>query len=396
MRGKITSKLAPRLFSPLALGELQLSHRVVMAPLTRMRSAQPGNIPQAMNVEYYSQRVTEGGLIITEATQISSEGQGYPATPGIHSEEQVAGWRKVVEAVHARGGLLVLQLWHVGRISHSSLRADRSLPVAPSAVPAAGQAFTANFQRAAFETPHALSVDEIERVINDYKAAAQNARRAGFDGVEIHGANGYLIDQFLRDKSNLRDDEYGGSIANRIRFLREVVSAVVDVWGSQRVGIRLSPFGTVNDMADTHPFDLFSVAISEIDKFDLAYLHLIEPRQDEMFGADMSRWAATPIATVFRRYFSGPIVAAGGYEGDSAEAAIRDGHADAVAFGRWFISNPDLATRIALGQPFNAYDRETFYGGSTTGYTDYPFSVQHSQQQLHGAIKKQNFIKTKA
>jgi len=196
--------------------------------------------------------------------------------------------------------------------------------------------------------------------------------------VEIHGANGYLIDQFLRDKSNLRDDEYGGSIANRIRFLREVVSAVVDVWGSQRVGVRLSPFGTVNDMADTHPFDLFSGAIGELDKFDLAYLHLIEPRQDEMFGADMSRWAGTPVATVFRRYFSGPMVVAGGYEGDSAEAAIRDGHADAVAFGRWFISNPDLATRIALGQPFNAYNRETFYAGSTTGYTDYPFLIQYS------------------
>lgn len=370
---RIQSRLAPKLFSPISLGKLELQHRVVMAPLTRMRSALPGNIPQAINVEYYSQRATKGGLIITEASQISPQGQGYPATPGIHSREQVDGWRKIVDAVHARGGLIVLQLWHVGRISHSSLRGDHSLPVAPSAVRPTGMAFTAEFEKAPFETPRALSIGEIGQVVRAYRTAARNAKEAGFDGVEIHGANGYLIDQFLRDKSNRRDDEYGGPIANRIRFLREVVATVVDVWGAGRVGVRLSPFGIFNDMADSQPLDLFSAAITELNSFQPAYLHLIEPRQDEMHGGDVSLWSGISVGDVFRKYFSGPIITAGGYTGELAETSIRDGHADAIAFGRLFISNPDLPARLAWGRMLNAYNRETFYGGDTTGYTDYPF-----------------------
>ena len=373
---KIVSEKLPRLFSPLQLGEVRLAHRVVMAPLTRMRSAQPGNIPQDMNVEYYSQRATKGGLIITEATQISPQGQGYPATPGIHSAEQVKGWQKVVNAVHEKGGLIFLQLWHVGRISHSSLHANGALPVAPSAVRPAGNAYTADGRMVPFETPRALEQQEILSIVDDYQTAAQNAQKAGFDGVEIHGANGYLIDQFLRDKTNLREDEYGGSPENRTRFLVEVVQAVVKVWGTGRVGVRLSPFGSFGDMSDSHPEELFSLAVSKIAPLGLAYLHLVEPRQDESPGLDMSRWASTSIGTLFRDKFPGPIIAAGGYTGELAESAIAAGDVDAVAFGRNFIATPDLPKRLAIGAKLNRYDRDSFYGGTEKGYTDYPFMAQ--------------------
>ncbi len=370
---KIVSEKLPHLFSSLQLGEVKIAHRVVMSPLTRQRSAQPGNIPQEMNVQYYSQRASNGGLIITEATQISPQGQGYPATPGIHSAEQIAGWQKVVNAVHAKGGVIFLQLWHVGRISHSSLHANGALPVAPSAVRPAGDAATADGRMVPFETPRPLERQEIRSIVDDYKEAAENARKAGFDGVEIHGANGYLIDQFLRDKTNLRTDEYGGSIENRTRLLVEVAQVVVGVWGGGRVGVRFSPFGLFNDMADSHPEELFSLAVSKMAALGLAYIHLVEPRQDETLGIDISRWGSTSIGSIFRDKFPGRIIAAGGYTGESAEAAIAAGDVDAVAFGRNFIANPDLPKRLAVGADMNRYHRESFYGGTEKGYTDYPF-----------------------
>ncbi len=373
---KIVSEKLPHLFSPLQLGEVKLAHRVVMAPLTRMRSAQPGNVPQDMNVEYYSQRATNGGLIITEATQISPQGQGYPATPGIHSAEQIAGWQKVVNAVHDKGGVIYLQLWHVGRISHSSLQANGALPVAPSAVRPSGDAYTSDGRMVPFETPRALERQEILSIVDDYKIAAQNAQKAGFDGVEIHGANGYLVDQFLRDKTNLRTDEYGSSLENRTRFLIEVAQAVVKVWGGGRVGLRLSPFGSFNDMGDSQPMELFSHAVGKMAALGLAYIHLVEPRQDESPGFDTSRWASTPMGTLFRDKFSGAIIAAGGYTGESAESAIAAEHADAIAFGRNFIANPDLPKRLAAGAELNRYHRDSFYGGTEKGYTDYPFLAQ--------------------
>jgi N-ethylmaleimide reductase len=373
---KIVSEKLPHLFSPLQLGEVTLAHRVVMAPLTRMRSRQPGNVPQDINVEYYSQRATNGGLIITEATQISPQGLGYPGTPGIHSAEQIAGWQKVVNAVHDKGGVIFLQLWHVGRISHSSLHANGALPVAPSAVRPAGDAYKADGSMVPFETPRALERQEIASIVEDYKKAAQNAKAAGFDGVEVHGANGYLIDQFLRDKTNLREDEYGGSLENRTRFLVEVAQAVVSVWGGGRVGIRFSPFGSFNDMGDSHPEELFSLAVSKVASLGLAYIHLVEPRQDEANGLDISRWESTLLGSVFRDKFPGKIIAAGGYSGESAEAAIAAGDADAVAFGRNFIANPDLPKRLAMGADLNRYHRESFYGGTEKGYTDYPFLAE--------------------
>ena len=316
----MTSDKFPHLFSPVQLGEIRLAHRVIMAPLNRMRSAQPGNVPHDLNVEYYSQRATEGGLIITEATQISPQGQGYPATPGIHSAEQITGWKKVVNAVHHKGGLIYLQLWHVGRISHSSLHTDGSLPVAPSAVRPAGKAYTADWRTVPFETPRALEPREIRAIINDYKTAARNARAAGFDGVEIHSANGYLIDQFLRDRTNLRSDAYGGSPENRTRFLVEVAKAVLQVWEASRVGVRLSPFGSHNDMGDSQPTELFSLAIAKMAVLGLAYVHLVEPWQDADRGLDVSPWASQSVAPLFRSKFSGPIIVAGVYAGETADS----------------------------------------------------------------------------
>ena len=267
------------LFSPLRAGAFALKHRVVMAPLTRLRSAQPGDVPQPLNVQYYGQRASDGGLIVSEATQISLQGKGYPAAPGIQSAEQVAGWRAVTKAVHAKGGLIVLQLWHVGRNSHSSLHPEDGLPVAPSAIaPKTGKALQADFQQADYETPRALELAEIPGIIEQYRRGAQNAKDAGFDGVEIHGANGYLLDQFLEDGSNQRTDAYGGSIENRSRLLLEVTDAVIGVWGADRVGVRLSPYGSFGDMRDSNPVALFSYVLEQFSARQIAYAHLVEPR----------------------------------------------------------------------------------------------------------------------
>lgn len=359
------------LFDPLQLGEVTLTNRIIMAPLTRMRSRQPGNVPYALNAEYYAQRAS-AGLIISEATQISPLGQGYPGTPGIHSQEQVEGWKLVTEAVHTNGGKLFLQLWHVGRISHSSFHLQEGLPVAPSAIAPSGKVLTAQWQQVPYETPRALELKEIPGIIAQYKQAAVNAKLAGFDGVEVHGANGYLLDQFLQDGSNKRNDSYGGTIENRAKLLMEVVDAVIDVWGKGRVGVRLSPYGTFNDMSDSDPVRLFTYVMGQVDRRGIAYVHMIEPRATGAGGGEGVYDNAPCTSELFRRLFKGVFISAGGYNYETARDALSQGLADAIAFGRIFIANPDLPERFKNNAPLNKYNRATFYGGNHVGYTDYP------------------------
>lgn len=363
------------LFSPLTIGDFNMKHRVVMAPLTRMRASVPGAAPTDLNAAYYGQRASEGGLIITEATQISPQGKGLPRTPGIHTDEQVGGWKKVVDAVHARGGRIVLQLWHMGRSAHSSHRADGSLPVSPSAIAPSGSALGPNFEPLPFETPRALEAEEIPGIVEQYVQAALRAGQAGFDGVEVHAANGFLIDQFLQDGSNHRTDTYGGSIENRARFLLEVTDAVVGAVGASRVGVRFSPFGTLGNMSDSDPMATFTYAIEAVSRRKLAYLHLVEPRANTGQTDEVNMELPNSAAALFRRSFIGPIIASGGFSRETAEEIIRNGSADAVAFGRFFISNPDLPKRFEIGAPLAPYNRATFYNGADEGYTDYPTLV---------------------
>ncbi|MCF2525324.1 alkene reductase [Bradyrhizobium sp. G127] len=355
------------LFAPLKLGRYTLSHRVVMAPLTRMRAAVPGNVPTDLGVEYYSQRASSGGFIVSEASQVTPYGQGYPATPGIHSAEQIAGWKKITDAVHAKGGIIFMQLWHTGRISHPSFQPGGVQPVAPSAITPAGKSFTPSFQMVPFETPRALEIGEIPGIVEAYREGARNALAAGFDGVELHGANGYLIEQFLHSKTNHRTDAYGGSVENRTRLLIEVMTALVDIWGADRVGVRLSPFGVVNDAGEADPIGLYSHVLTRLAPLNIAYVHLIESRNTD------AGEAGAPLAiNDLRPFWSGTLILAGGFVGASADAAIRAGQGDAVAFGRHFIANPDLPRRFQLGAPLNPYNRATFYGGDAAGYVDYP------------------------
>lgn len=363
------------LFDSLKLGDVSIANRVIMAPLTRMRSQQPGNVPHALNAEYYAQRAG-AGLIISEATQISQQGQGYPGTPGIHSAEQVQGWRLVTDAVHARGGKIFLQLWHVGRISHSSHQPGGRPPVAPSAIKPTGKVFTADWKQADYEMPHALAESEIKDILNDYRHACENAKQAGFDGVEVHGANGYLLDQFLQDGSNKRDDSYGGSIENRARLLLEVVDIAIGTWGKGRVGVRLSPYGTFNDMSDSDTISLFTHVLKQINNRGISYVHMIEPRATGAGGGDVINHSAPSTSHLFRKAFDGAFISAGGYSPETAKEAVTTGQADAVAFGRLYISNPDLVERIAKGVALAPYNRATFYGGGEKGYTDYPFLSQ--------------------
>lgn len=365
----------PTLFDTLQLGDVTLKNRIIMAPLTRMRSKQPGNIPYALNAEYYAQRAG-AGLIISEATQISQQGQGYPATPGIHSSEQVQGWKLVTDAVHAKGGSMFLQLWHVGRISHSSHQPNAGLPVAPSAIKPTGKVFTADWKQVDYEMPHALELGEIKAIVDDFRKAAENAKSAGFDGVEVHGANGYLLDQFLQDGSNTRTDNYGGSIENRARLLLEVIDAATAVWGKGRVGVRLSPYGTFNDMSDSNPIALFSYVLEQLNQRQIAYVHMIEPRATGAGGGDGVAENMPSTSELFRKKFSGVFISAGGYTPETASETVSSGMADAVAFGRIFIANPDLPERIKTGAALNKYNRATFYGGTEKGYTDYPFLTQ--------------------
>ena len=364
----------PSLFSPLKIGPYELKHRVVMAPLTRLRAARPSLAPRPLNAEYYAQRATPGGLLIAEASPVVATGFGNSGVPGIYSDAQVAGWRQVVNAVHAKGGLIFLQLWHVGRVSHSSFQPGGALPVAPSAVAIAPEfrCGTADGKVVDYETPRALETHEVPLMVEAYRQGARNALAAGFDGVEIHGANGYLIEQFLQSRSNVRTDQYGGSIENRVRFLMEVTQAVTSVWGADRVGVRLSPYGIANGSGEAEPMPLYSHAIKSLDKLGLAYLHFIEPRASGTGRADVD-WKNVPSAMVlYRPMWSGVLMTAGNFIGDSAQRAIAEGHADAIAFGRYFISNPDLPHRLQRGYPLTPYNRATFYGGEEKGYTDYP------------------------
>ncbi|MCJ8521086.1 N-ethylmaleimide reductase [Pseudorhizobium tarimense] len=361
------------LFNPLKLGALNLSHRVVMAPLTRMRSMQPGNVPYDLNAEYYGQRASEGGLLITEATDINPQAHGYNSVPGIYTPEQIDGWKGVTAAVHAKGGMIVNQIWHVGRVSHTSLQPEGALPVSPSAIAAPGEIFTSEGQSVPFETPRALELAEIEAIKVDFVQAAMNARSAGFDGVEIHGANGYLIDQFLNDGSNKRTDHYGGPLENRARFLFEVVDAVGATIGSERIGVRLSPWSNILGMTDSDGVRLWEYVIRELGKRGIAYLHLIEPRADFTDDEKPLNMDAPDVAYLFKKAFGGPIISAGGFQPETARAAVLAGNSDAIAFGRPFIANPDLPERLRLEAPLNKHIRATFYGGGAEGYTDYPY-----------------------
>jgi N-ethylmaleimide reductase len=364
----------PSLFSPLQLGPYRLAHRVVMAPLTRMRAEKPSLAPRPLNAEYYAQRATAGGLIIAEASPVTVTGHGNSGTPGIYSEAQIKGWRGVVDAVHAKGGVIFLQLWHVGRVSHSSFQPGGALPVAPSAVSISPElkTLTADGKPAVYEIPRALETGEISDVVDSFRQAAGNALACGFDGVEIHGANGYLIEQFLQSRSNLRTDRYGGSIENRARFLMEITQAVIGVWGANRVGVRLSPYGVANDSGEADPMPLYTHVVEALNALGLAYLHFVEPRSSGSGRAEVNHQNVPSAMVLFRPVWRGVLITAGGFTGETAEAAVAKGHADAIAFGRIFISNPDLPRRLREGFPLTPYNRATFYGGEEKGYTDYP------------------------
>ena len=352
------------IFRPYRLGLLGLPNRIVMAPLTRNRAAL-GNVPSSLAVKYYAQRAS-AGLIISEATQVSPRGQGYEATPGIHSDAQIEGWRDVTRAVHARGGRIFLQLWHVGRVSHVSLQPGGADPIAPSAIRAKTKTFIGG-EFIDVSEPRALDIEEIAVLVDEFRQGAANAIEAGFDGVEVHAANGYLIDQFLRDGANRRSDAYGGSIENRTRFLREVVAAVVDAIGADRVGVRLSPVTPSNDIADSDPQALFTHVIEQLNVLGPVYIHVVEGATggDRNFGAPFDY-------TGLRRRFRGTYIANNGYTLDLAKAAITSGRADVVAFGKAFLANPDLVARLRANTPLNTPDKSTFYGGGDKGYTDYP------------------------
>jgi N-ethylmaleimide reductase len=366
---------AATLFDPLRLGDLPLRNRVFMAPLTRNR-ALPDGVPGQWAATYYRQR-SSAGLIVTEATQISAMGRGYANTPGIYLPQHVVAWRQVTDAVHQAGGCIFLQLWHTGRISHASLLPGGRAPVAPSAIQARARTFTSEGP-VDVSMPRSLTRDEIRSTIEDYKRAAVNAKTAGFDGVEIHAANGYLIDQFLQSGTNRRPDEYGGTAANRIRFLCEVAQAVARVWPPSRIGVRLSPRGTFNDMEDDDPGSTFISAVEAMSRAGLGYLHVVEASPGD---APPSPEFAALFAAI-RRTWPGVYVANGGFDGRSGEEAVKHGRADAIAYGRSFIANPDLPARLRLGSALNRPDAATFYGGTEIGYTDYPFSSERTPAEI--------------
>lgn len=355
------------LFRPLQLGPLHLPNRVVMAPLTRSRSSQPGNVPNQLMAEYYAQRAS-AGLIVSEATQISPQGQGYSFTPGIHSEAQVEGWRRVTDSVHAAGGRMVLQLWHVGRMSHASFHPD-GLPVAPSALSPDAKVWVMGADGVGrmvdSPVPREMTAHDIQTVIGDYRRAAGNAMRAGFDGVEIHGANGYLIDQFLRTTSNHRTDAYGGGIAQRTRFAEEVAAAVASEAGAERTGMRLAPFITQRNMDCPEIVPTILHLAKRLDEIGLAYIHLAEADWDD------ARQVPEQFRRELRRAYQGRVIVAGKYDAQRAEAILQQGLADLVAFGRPFIANPDLPARFAANLPLAEIDPATLFGGGARGYTDY-------------------------
>jgi N-ethylmaleimide reductase len=366
-----------KLFTPVELGPMKLKHRVVMAPLTRSRSIQPNSIPGDLMLEYYTQRASDGGFILGEATNITQASRGWLGAPGLYSDDQVEGWKKIVEAVHRKGGHMFAQLWHAGRSSHLTMSGGET-PVSASVNPEYWQnpnVLVSTPEGWVQPSPHrALSIPEIVTIVEDYRRAAQRALDAGFDGVELHAANGYLIDQFLQDGSNQRTDEYGGSIENRARLLFEVLAAMASVWGKDRIAVRIGPNGTWNDMLDSNPDALFAHVAEQLNQVGPAYLHIIEPR---VKGNVVVHEGQGAIASErLRKIFHGKILAAGGFEPETAEATVEKGDADAITFGRHFISNPDLPLRIREGLPLSPYDRNTFYTFDARGYTDYPFATE--------------------
>jgi N-ethylmaleimide reductase len=353
-----------KLFEPYKLGPITLQNRLVMAPLTRNRAVPPGMVPSPLAVDYYGQRAS-AGLLVTEASQVSQQGQGYQDTPGIYSKEQVAAWKKVTDRVHERGGRVFIQLWHVGRISHTSLQANGGAPVAPSAIRAKGKTFV-NGTFADVSEPRAVELSEIPGIIEDFKRGTANALAAGFDGVEIHGANGYLLDQFAKDGTNKRTDAYGGSIENRARLMLEISRVVAAEAGPERTGIRISPVTPANDVSDSNPQPLFDHIVEQLDALKLVYIHVIE-------GATGGPRDIAPFDYAsLRKRFRQAYMANNGYDVALANKVLDAGAADLIAFGKPFISNPDLVERLKKGAPLNEWDKATFYGGGAKGYTDYP------------------------
>lgn len=357
------------LFRPFSLGKLELPNRLVMAPLTRSRASQPGDVPNAMNAEYYGQRAS-AGLIISEATQVSPQGKGYAFTPGIHSPEQVDGWRLVTEAVHEAGGRIHAQLWHVGRISRPELQPDGEQPVAPSAIkPEGAQTFiSAESGMVDVLEPRALEISEMPDIIDQYRQAAKNARDAGFDGIEIHCANGYLLDQFIRSETNRRTDAYGGSLENRLRLPLEVLDAVLEVWPKDAVGVRVSPTGSFNDIRDSDPVTTFGGFAQALNERDIAYIEVVE----DSFQGNHASGRPEEVIDAIRDGFKGNYIANGAYTPQEAAERIAQGRCDLVSFGRSFIANPDFPERVRRDAPMNEPDYDTFYGGDERGYTDYP------------------------
>jgi len=372
--------MSTSLFTPFQVGAITAPNRLALAPMTRSRAKNPGNVPTDSVVKYYVQRAS-AGLLITEGSQVSPQGVGYVDTPGIHSAEQVAGWKKVTDAVHAAGGRIFIQLWHVGAISHPSFH-NGGLPVAPSAVQPQGvKAFTGKGMEE-IPTPRALETAEVKAVVADFRKAAENAKAAGFDGVEVHGANGYLVDQFIQSSTNQRTDEYGGSVENRARFALEVVQAAVDVLGADRVGIRLSPTGNVGGIHDENRLATFSYLTEQLNQFGLAYLHVIEALPGHSMAAKAGQ---EPVGPALRKIFTGPFILNGGYTQETAEKALANNEADLIAFGVPYLANPDLVERFEQGAALNTPDQATFYGGDDKGYIDYP-SLQ--EQMAEKAIEQ--------
>ncbi|MFH5804726.1 alkene reductase [Alienimonas sp. DA493] len=358
---------ADPLFDPLAVGALEAKNRVWMAPLTRCRSLLPGHVPWELNAAYYRERAT-GGLILTEATEICQEGRGYPGVPGLFTDEQVAGWKKVTAAVHESDGLIACQLWHVGRASHQAFQPGGKDPVSSSAIAADAEVHLPDGSKAKYPTPRALAAEELPGIVETYRTAAENAKAAGFDAVQLHGANGYLIDQFLRDGVNHRTDEYGGSVENRCRFPLMVMDALIDVWGKERVGIRVSPLGSFNDMTDSDPLSLYSYFFGELQNRGIAFLEIV----GAIHGDDIDEDLMAKIDAAGREVFNGTLILNGGYTGDSAREAIRSGKADAITFGTPFLANPDLPRRLREGAELNESDPNTWYTRGPNGYVDYP------------------------
>lgn len=363
-----------RLFEPIKVGSYDLRHRIVMAPLTRSRSLQPGNVPYALNACYYAQRAS-AALIISEATQVSQQGQGYAWTPGIHTRDQVEGWRLVTDAVHNAGGLIFNQLWHVGRISHPSLQPDHMLPVAPSPIKPTGEAFIENEsgegEMVPFVAPRALQIEEMPYIVRQYVRGARNAMEAGFEGVEIHAANGYLLDQFINSSTNHRSDRYGGPVENRARLLMEVVEAIIDVWDPDRIGVRLSPMGTFNDVGDDDPETTFGYVAEKLNEYPLAYLHIVNPALTALEKRIEPEPRKLRMINLIREKYGRTLIVAGGFDQDTAEGWLQQGMADLIAFGRKFLANPDLPERFRLRAPLNSDDPSTYYGGGAKGYIDY-------------------------